>query len=621
MPNLSKSVQPRIARIKVNYFYFGFLFVFLTLLHVVHILLIDHGSLSTKFFFVIYSITQCFLQIMGLILIGGVISAYLPRFFTSLFIVCTFLLFLAQVVDFPLIRIMDMSIWYVLDFLPQESPKNFIEMLYASNISISAWITGGVVGLIFLVFGVGFFQFTQRKVSEKPLLLTYSAGATTVCMGFICLFLWDIWGINYASIQKDGSHEKALPWKATFFYPKLNSLVLNAPLKQVHEGLLTSALPLENKPPIFLFVVESLREDFITPEIAPNLYRFKKDNISFDLALSNANATQLSWFSIFHSKLPFYWSTDAKGAPPLKVLKDLGYKINLYTSSCLRYYEMDKVIFGEEKQFLDSGHYFSHDDETPIHKSDTDNIKELCKTIRKSKSIDGNVFVVFLESTHFSYDWPRDKATLFKPCSDGINYLKAALSHEDLGKIKNSYRNAIHHIDSLFGKVDKRIPKEAIVIFTGDHGEEFYDQGYLFHASNLSKAQTHVPLYYKIGKNPPAVATDMTSHIDIFPTILHHIQGKKFKPDLYHGSSIFMKRSFPFLVSARYNASRTPYEFFIHNGKYKMTARFSDEHQIFKSKELKILSLLDDKDERIIYSPQIINEEFNDALHHLFSNH
>ena len=64
---------------------------------------------------------------------------------------------------------------------------------------------------------------------------------------------------------------------------------------------------LNHKPDIYLFVIESLREDYITVENSPHLNQFKEKNVSFDLTLSNANATHNSWFSLFHSKFPFYW--------------------------------------------------------------------------------------------------------------------------------------------------------------------------------------------------------------------------------------------------------------------------------------------------------------------------
>jgi len=618
--------------VKANYYYFGFLFFILAFIHVLHILIVDHGSFNAKCFFIVYAIAQCFLEIIGLVMIAGVITAYLPKLLTPVFIVFTFLLFLSQLVDFPLIRLMDMSIWYVLGFLPQESPKNFMEMLYASNVSISAWITGGIVALIFIAAGVVFFKYTEKKALSKPFALSYRLLSLALCGGFICLLGWDAWGAHINGIQKDYAHEKTLPWKATFFSKGYETFALGTSLKSLHVTKESSSFlpPLRKKPPIFLFVAESLREDYMTKEVAPNLYHFKQENITFDLALSNANATQMSWFSIFHSKLPFYWSIERvkekkEGSLPLQRLKKLGYKIHVLSSSCLNYYQMDELIFANDTKLVESFRYFHHDEETPTYKCDAKLINDLGEQISKAETLDGNVFVIFLESTHFGYSWPKQKSP-FKPYVESINYLKATVSKEDIYKIQNSYKNAIHYTDFLFGRFrqkleEKKLWRDSIVIFTGDHGEEFYEEGHLFHISNLSKCQTHVPLYYKLGKSEilkSKVQGNMTSHVDIFPTILHFLAPRDFDPELYDGTSILMKREFPYIVSARYNASRTPYEFSIHNGKYKMIARFSNERDIFNSKELKILSLVSDKDEEIEYSIEDIQVEFKDALYRLF---
>lgn len=617
-------------KVKVNYYYFGFFFLFLTLLHIVNILLSDSGSVNTKFFFIVYATAQCFLEILGLVIIGGMVSSYLPRFITPIYIVCTFLLFLSHVVDFPLLRIMDISIWCALDFLPEESPQNFVEMLRASNVSINAWVTGGVVATIFLLFAIVCFHITEKKVSQKPLPLSYKRASITLCLGFAALLLWDVCGVNYGKVQKDLVNEKTLPWKATFFPLKLETFALKSPLKNLKEDVFYPLILPKAKPPIFLIVAESMREDFMVKEISPNLYKFKNENLSFDTALSNANATQMSWFSIFHSKLPFYWSEikdKNKGSYPLQILKQLGYKIHVYSSSCLKYYEMDERIFGKNCSLADSFHYFPHDEEIPIYKSDAENIHTVIKEIKKSKDLDGNLFIIFLESTHFGYSWPKEKGTVFKPYLDDINYIKMTVSQSDLHKIKNSYRNSIHYIDALFGALKRTLKTQdfwdsSIVIFTGDHGEEFFENGNLFHASGLCKWQTHVPLYYKLGNTEKIldkVSTELTSHLDIFPTVLHYIQGKDFSPEPYHGQSVLMNQKVPYVISARYNASRTPYEFFIHNGRFKILTRFSNERRIFDSKELKILSISNDKDERIEYSSEIIKEQFHDAIHHLFS--
>ncbi|MGE5195804.1 MAG: hypothetical protein ACM3JI_00560, partial [Anaerolineae bacterium] len=139
------------------------------------------------------------------------------------------------------------------------------------------------------------------------------------------------------------------------------------------------------------------------------------------------------------------------------------------------------------------------------------------------------------------------------------------------------------------------------------------------HASGLSKEQIHVPLYYKLGVR--AFSKDrlpaMTSHVDIFPTLLHVILKEEPGVDLMEGRSILSENRSSFAISARYNASRTPYEFLIHNGSHKMIARFCDEKNIFASKALRIISIKDESDREISIDQSTIEEQFGQAIEKL----
>ena len=124
----------------------------------------------------------------------------------------------------------------------------------------------------------------------------------------------------------------------------------------------------------------------------------------------------------------------------------------------------------------------------------------------------------------------------------------------------------------------------------------------------------------KLGKNQRQPKTQLVSQMDIFPTIFHHLTGQEI--DLFEGKSIFSSTPWPYVVMARFNASRTPYEFCIHNGKYKFIAQFTDKKNIFSSKQLKIKSLCNDKDVYFSQSQEKIYEwietEFGKAFERLF---
>lgn len=180
--------------------------------------------------------------------------------------------------------------------------------------------------------------------------------------------------------------------------------------------------------------------------------------------------------------------------------------------------------------------------------------------------------------------------------------------------MKNRYHNAVNYMDSLFGDFYESLPdkENAIIAFTGDHGEEFFEYGHLFHNSHLTHVQTNVPLYIKFGNKAP-VKNLIGSQMDIFPSIIHHLSQKEYP--FLQGTT---KTHHAF--TARFNAGRTPYEFCIDNGKNKMIAQFVNRSNIFSGETLKIISLRSSEDEQrdVEDVKGWVQSEFGDALNSIF---
>ena len=174
--------------------------------------------------------------------------------------------------------------------------------------------------------------------------------------------------------------------------------------------------------------------------------------------------------------------------------------------------------------------------------------------------------------------------------------------------------------------------EDSCIIFTGDHGEEFMEEGKLFHASHLSRMQTSPPLYYRpgagfIGKDTPDIP--ISSHVDIFPTLLdlllreqHH---KHPVTTLFDGESIFKKDRFPFVVVGRQNWGRNPVEFFLHNGKEKVTFKRRNVSTTKGERTLlRVVSVKDEYDKVIpIASEEVetyVRTRYGKALSRLFTS-
>lgn len=621
----------------VNYVYFASVFFFIALLHICQVFLIETDSALDRLFYITYALCQCFLEVGCLILLGTYLVKKFPKSLNPIFIILTFVLLIVHAIDFPLVRIMDWSIWYVLDFIAEESCENLLEMLYASNISLKTWMLVGIVIIVSSGLGFLFFRLTERIAKRKPVNLSYHKMTVGLLAMTLFLVAFDFKTGKGAQITSQDKFVKALPWKSTLFssdYPilSLKNRVTNLPKeKTILTKLDNISLTPSKKPNIFLFVVESLREDFLTKQCAPHISYFREQSISFPQAFSSANGTQLSWFSIFQARYPLYWgkmqpSSWKSGSLPLSILKKIGYKIHLYSAARLSYYQMDDMLFGKDKKLADTMNLFYRDDTGEPWQSDAQCFEKLSSDIDTWHNEEGHVFLIFLDATHFDYSFPKTQPLQFSPIVSQIDYLKVAYSKQDLEGIKNRYRNAIFYLDSLFGSFYKKLDQlkmgqEAIVVLTADHGEEFFEQGNIFHASNLSSMQTTIPIYYRFGRTPQAflpITTSLTSHVDIFPSILDYIFKENIFEEWFDGESIFRAKKREFVISARYNASRAPYEFFIHKGDCKLTARFMNQKNIYKSKILQILSKKNGKDEVIPFQMDHLEKEFGEAFEHLF---
>ena len=622
----------------VNYVYFAVLFIFIAFLHICQVFLVDTDSGVDRLFYITYALCQCLLEVGLLICLGKFLVKKFPKSLNPIFIILTFLLLIVHALDFPLVRIMDWSIWYVLDFVSAESFENLLEMLYASNVSLKTWMMVGIVILLSSGLGFVFFRFTELIAKKRPLNFSYSKIVVSLLSILLFLVIFDF---NTGKTRAQGSQDrfvKALPWKSTLFsndYPLIvvKNRVSSIPKeKVVLKNLEKTVFPVVKKPNIFLFVIESLREDFLTQEIAPAISLFREHNVSLPQAFSSANGTHPSWFSIFQARYPLYWgkmqpSSWKSGSLPLNVLKKMGYKIHLYSAARLKYYQMDEILFGKDQHLADSINLFYRDDTGQPWESDAQCFQKLDSDIESWKDEEGHVFITFLDATHFDYSWPQEENLKFAPIVDQIDYLKISYSKDDLEGIKNRYRNAIFYLDSLFGLFLKKLDhlkmgEEAIVVLTADHGEEFFEQGNIFHASNLSNKQTEIPIYYRFGKDSLPllpVQTTLTSHVDIFPSILDYLFKEDLFADWFDGESIFRDKKRPFVISARYNASRAPYEFFIHNGKSKITARFMNQKNIYKSNVLQIISKKNEEDEDLPFEVDYLAQEFGEAFEYLFA--
>ena len=625
--------QPR-SLIEINYLYFGLFFAILVLTSGSSVFLKENLSGSRIFFF-LYATGQAAIEILVFAFLCWLIPRKYGKIAALSFIGLTFVCLIVHIFDFLMDRVLDLSVWEVFNcFVINETFDNFLYLLDASGIALWLWAFLFAIVASLPLVGIALHKWTSRWSSNHPLKLR----SELLLQSFVCitiaLLCWEFTASKVIHPNSYTAFLKSLPWKWTFLQPDTVLFPLPAALanhpeeNDLWETIHSDNTVLEKRPNIYLFIIESFREDCITSEIAPNLSHFKQSANHFDISLSNGNGSHLSWFSIFHSQFAHFWhQLQTKkwkmGSPPLQLLKKWGYQVRLYSSAELNYYDMEKLLFGHDREILDSAQTFPH--APPIHAAETDAqaLAALQKDLRENPSLqEGQCIIVFWDATHFDYSWPKDFPPKFKPFSKELDYFHLIQSRNKIEKIKNRYRNAVFYVDSLFGKFQEGLSDpDAIVVVTGDHGEEFFERGHLFHNSHLTKEQTNIPLYIQLGKNRMEHPPKLVSQMDIFPTIFHHLSGKQLS--FLQGQSILEPNRWPFAMIARFNAGRTPYEFCLHNGKNKLIAQFYDKSDIFSSQALKIRSLWSHNDTCLFECNHSIQEwiqaEFGSAIERLFS--
>ena len=104
------------------------------------------------------------------------------------------------------------------------------------------------------------------------------------------------------------------------------------------------------------------------------------------------------------------------GSPPLAFLKKQGYKIHVYTSAQLEYYGLGRLLFGHENSLLDSYQSFHRSFPLKPADGDADALAKLQQDLAANPSLhEGQIFIIFWDSTHFNYSWAKNWTPKFIP--------------------------------------------------------------------------------------------------------------------------------------------------------------------------------------------------------------
>ncbi len=275
-----------------------------------------------------------------------------------------------------------------------------------------------------------------------------------------------------------------------------------------------------NRPNVIWLVGESLRADLLSPEIMPSTWKFSQGGCRFKEHYSGGHGTRTGMFSMFYGLYGNYWDKflrSQRGPLLIDWLIEDNCQFSCLTSAHFTYPEFDRTIFAALPA--------SALQEEPDGKGWERDIRLVDRAINFLNARDKSrpfFLFGFFESTHAPYTFPAEKA-LTRDYLENINY--ATVSAKDSKRLYNRDVNAAHHLDSQLGRIFQELEntpgllENTIVVITGDHGEEFYEKGFLGHNSTFVQEQIRVPLVIRAPGVASSVYEGMSHHTDIVPSL------------------------------------------------------------------------------------------------------
>lgn len=346
-------------------------------------------------------------------------------------------------------------------------------------------------------------------------------------------------------------------------YLKANSTISRDDIKPVDIDLVSPlGPPPGERPHIFLFILDSLRRDYISPynprvTFTPAIDSFARESFVFDRAFTRYGATGLSVPSIWVGGMTLHIQYIRPFTPMNTLMKllDAGGYHRMMGLDTIAVRILDQTPFLTE---IDRG----------VPTKDYDFCRTLGEMGEKLADIKSDSRPVF------GYTLPQNLhiANAFdRPVPPGESY----------PGLFERLASPVHKIDGCFGTFINRLKTlglydNTIVILTADHGDSLGEDGRFGHSYTVFPEVMRVPLIVHLpAKMAAAAETDLTRVsflTDITPTLYALLGYQPADLGALYGSPLFGKtpdesfrRRDPFLLSSSYGAV---YGMLRHNGRF-----------------------------------------------------
>lgn len=402
-------------------------------------------------------------------------------------------------------------------------------------------------------------------------------------------------------------------------------------------ALLVLGCGAEPRPPNFLFIlVDTLRSDHLSAygyerDTSPAIARLAEAGVRFDRAYAPAPWTKPSVASMFTGQYPHRHGLNfvLDALPPEAVtvaerLSEAGYT----TAGAVSH------VFVAGKNGLDQGfgHYDSAEAGGHSHVSTPGVTRRATQLL---EGFGGEPFFLFVHYFDPHYEYKRHPEYAFAPKGVGrlrggedihdLRALGAELSAEEKGFLRDVYDEEIRFTDdgiaTLLASLEALgLADDTVVILAADHGEEFFERGWLGHTRTVHEEVIRVPLVIRA----PGVAArgrvveQPVSLISLAPTILdlagveapaHDFQGPSLRPLLETEGEVeipSVRSEVRYVVLTREGpqAEKAAFKYALIRGRHKLI-------KDFKAQRYELYDLALDPDERVNLAadrPELLRE-------------
>jgi membrane-anchored protein YejM (alkaline phosphatase superfamily) len=281
------------------------------------------------------------------------------------------------------------------------------------------------------------------------------------------------------------------------------------------------------RPNVLVVVIDSLRADMLTPEVMPRVSELAQHGRVFRNHLSSGNATRFGIFGLVYGLHGSYWKAvyDEHRSPVLvDALLAAGYDLRVLTSASMDFPEFRSTAWVRIEDRVE--------DRLPAERPggrDDGVARRFAEWLGERDAAAPFFAFLVLDAPHQTYSFPAECA-VFQPSLDEVAYtsIDKGATEEVRTALFNRYRNAVHYADETTGRVlaalaQHGLAENTLVVVTGDHGEEFFENGVWGHTSNFTREQTQVPFVLAGPGIPPGEELRPTCHVDLPTTLLEQL--------------------------------------------------------------------------------------------------